>query len=337
MPRKPRIEFPDAIYHVMSRGNRKEPVFLDDFDCQVFLKTLAETCGRTGWRIHAYVLMGNHYHLLVETPEPNLVAGMKWLQGTYTQRFNSRHDQKGHLMQGRYKAILVDSSNGEYFQTVGNYIHLNPARSGYIDLVSGTLTNYRWSSYLFYLDPSRRPEWLCVNRLLGVAGLKDNKSGRDSFRRIMQSRVKEIAASESPHEADDRWAKIRRGWYYGSEEFKEELLEKLDDVIGVKGKRESYDGIETRQHDESEAKLLLEAGLKALHISEGDLKRMKKGCLEKCCMARFLRENTCVSNGWIKERLHMGKATNFSTLIKKADDHKAKEIMHKLKSIKLSD
>ena len=97
-----------------------------------FLDTVGEACEKTGWWIHAYVLMGNHYHLLVETPEGNLVAGMKWLQGTYTQRFNSRHEVFGHLFQGRYKAVVIDGSSPGYFEVVGTYIHLNPARAGLI-------------------------------------------------------------------------------------------------------------------------------------------------------------------------------------------------------------
>ena len=108
MARALRIEYPGAVYHVMARGNQGGPVFADDLDRRRWLETLAEGCEKTGWQVHAYVLMGNHYHLLVETPEGNLVAGMKWLQGTYTQRYNGRHGIFGHLFQGRYKALVVD-------------------------------------------------------------------------------------------------------------------------------------------------------------------------------------------------------------------------------------
>ncbi len=337
MPRKPRIEFAGAIYHVMSRGNRQDAIFLDDRDCETFLNTLAEACGRTGWRIHAFVLMGNHYHLLLETPEANLVAGMKWLQGTYTQRFNSRHKQRGHLLQGRYKALIVDPSVGEYFETVGSYIHLNPARARLFDLMAGKLSDYRWSSYWLYLQPSNRPGWLSADRLLGAAGLADDKAGRDSFRRIMQRRVMGIATGATPQDGDERWADIRRGWCFGSADFREDLLGKLDGIIGVSGKRESFDGTETKQHDEVEAEKLFEAGLNALRISESDLKKMKKNCIEKCCLAQIIRRRTCVSNDWIKQHLHMGKATNFASLIKKADEIQARPVMQKLKNIKISD
>ncbi len=144
MPRKPRVEFEGAIYHVMSRGNHQEAIYRDDRDCEMFLDTLDEACRRTGWRIHAFVLMGNHYHLLQETPEANLVEGMKWLQGTYTQRFNSRHKLWGHLLQGRYKALLVDGSGGDYFLTVSNYIHLNPVRTKGFNPSVAKLAEYKW-------------------------------------------------------------------------------------------------------------------------------------------------------------------------------------------------
>ena len=90
MARKLRLEYPGAIYHLMNRGDRSEPIFRDDYDRQRFLETLAEACAKTDWQVHAYCLMSNHFHLVVETPQANLVAGMKWLLGTYTGRFNRR-------------------------------------------------------------------------------------------------------------------------------------------------------------------------------------------------------------------------------------------------------
>ena len=339
MPRKPRIEFEGAIYHIMSRGNRQEAIFIDGGDCETFLDTLDEACGRTGWMVHAFVLMGNHYHLLLETPEANLVAGMKWLQGTYTQRFNSRHKQRGHLLQGRYKALPVDCSVGEYFPTVGSYIHLNPARAGLFDLKEGRLYDYRWSSYPLYLRPAKRPDWLCVDRVLGCIGAVDDKQGRDSFRRAMQKRVLDIANSDNPAAVDEAWEKIRRGWVFGSDRFRDEMLDRLNGIIGVRGKRESFDGIGTRMHDEREATKVLEAGMRTLSIDEPALKQMKKGCMEKCCLAWIVRKKTCVSNEWIKQRLHMGKATHFAMLMKQVEEggKQIDPIKRKLKSIKISD
>jgi REP element-mobilizing transposase RayT len=118
MPRKLRVEFPGAIYHVMSRGDRGEDIFRDDVDRQDFLKTLAETCQKTGFEVHAYCLMGNHFHLVVETPEANLVAGMRWLLSTYTIRLNHRHKLLGHVFSGRYKALLVEGGGQGYLDGV---------------------------------------------------------------------------------------------------------------------------------------------------------------------------------------------------------------------------
>ncbi len=106
MARPLRIQYSGAVYHVVARGNHGQQIFQDDRDGQCFLETLGKACEKTGWKIHAYVLMGNHYHVLVETPEANLVSGMKWVQGAYTQRYNSRHRVFGHLFQGRYKAVI---------------------------------------------------------------------------------------------------------------------------------------------------------------------------------------------------------------------------------------
>jgi putative transposase len=117
MPRQLRIQYPGASCHLMSRGNRRAAIFLDDVDRQDFLKTLAEACQKTSWQIHAYCLMNNHYHLLVETPNANLVVGMAWLQSTSTIRLNHRPKLIGHVLSGRYKAQLVEGSGNGYLRT----------------------------------------------------------------------------------------------------------------------------------------------------------------------------------------------------------------------------
>lgn len=118
MARKPRVEYAGAVYHVMNRGDRGGKVFKDKLDYDLFLTATREVCERAGWRIHAWVLMGNHFHWLLETPAANLLSGMKWFLGAYSQRFNARHGQRGHVFQGRYKAVVVESGSGNYFETV---------------------------------------------------------------------------------------------------------------------------------------------------------------------------------------------------------------------------
>ena len=117
MPRQLRIEYPGAIYHLMDRGDRREDIFVDDVDRQDLLKTLAEACQKTGWQVHAYCLMRNHFHMVIETPNGNLVDGMRWFLSAYTIRLNHRQKLFGHVFSGRYKALLVDGSGNGYLRT----------------------------------------------------------------------------------------------------------------------------------------------------------------------------------------------------------------------------
>ena len=208
MPRKLRVEYPGAIYHVMNRGDRREAIFADDQDRQRFLETLAETCQRTGWQVHAYCLMPNHFHLVVETPQPNLVVGMKWLLGTYTSRFNRRHKEFGHLFSGRYKSLIVDGSGTGYVKTVCDYVHLNPVRAKLLS-VRQPLEAYGWSSYGQYLKAAKkRWSWLRVDRLLGEWGIaKDRVAWRRQFAKRMEERRREGLETD--------WKSVRRGWCLG--------------------------------------------------------------------------------------------------------------------------
>ncbi len=143
MPRKLRVEYPGACYHVINRGNYRADIFATAGARAAFMRCLGEACKKSGWRLHAYVLMRNHYHLALETPAGNLVAGMQWLQATFANRFNNLRRERGHLFQGRYKALLVEP--GEALGHVCHYIHLNPVRAGVVS-VSG-LKEFRDSSY----------------------------------------------------------------------------------------------------------------------------------------------------------------------------------------------
>src|SRR5438876_6179162 len=171
----------------MNPGDRREPIIRDDVDRQRFLETFGEACIKTGWQVHAWCLMPNHFHLVVETPRANLVAGMKWFLGTYTARFNRRHKLFGHLFSGRYKALAVDGSGNGYLKTVCDYVHLNPARAKLLG-VGESLKGFAWSSYPDYLKaPAKRPGWLRVNRLLGEHGIpKDSAVRRAQFEAQME-------------------------------------------------------------------------------------------------------------------------------------------------------
>jgi putative transposase len=325
MPRKPRIEFSGAVYHVMSRGNGGQDIFLDDGDREIFLKTLEEAIERCGWRLHAYVMMGNHYHLLLETPDPNLVVGMKWLQGTYTQRFNVRHRRHGHLFQGRYKAIPVSPEEEGYWETVSTYIHLNPIRAGLLGTQEADLATYAWSSYPAYVQTSNRPPWLHVGRVLDALRLADSPTGRNAYRQFINKHRLEIQKSNGPDDAPEAWKEIRRGWFLGTREFRNKLELLLDEQVKA-AQRSSYSGEQVRQHDERAAEAWLQAGLKALGIDEALMLGGRIGSDEKCLLAWLIRRRTHVANAWIARRLEMGRADCLSRYPQRIQDSQDRNI-----------
>jgi putative transposase len=225
MPRQLRIEYPGAIYHVMNRGDRREPIFNDDTDRKRFIATLSEACLKTDWQVHAYCLMNNHFHLVLETPDANLVAGMRWFLSTYTARFNRRHKQFGHLFSGRYKSLIVEGSGSGYLRTVCDYVHLNPVRAKLLR-PEQKLRDFAWSSWPEYLKPpEQRPRWLRVDRLLGELHIpKDSLAGREELEQHLEVRRAQEDGGELKH--------IRRGWCLGAETFRQELLKQARTVAG---------------------------------------------------------------------------------------------------------
>lgn len=321
MGRVPRIEFAGALYHVMSRGNRQDNIFLTDDDYPLFMDVLDEVCARTGWRVHAFVLMRNHYHFLIETPEPNLVDGMRWLQGTYTKRFNLRHKLWGHLFQGRYKALLIDPQQ-DYFKTVGNYIHMNPARAHCFDPKSQLLQHFKWSSYPLYLSQELRPVWLDVNRLLGAHGLEDSLSGLSQFAESTQARASLVAFSNNPSEFDEAWSQIRRGWAFGDDKFRESLQDRIGERLNGHN-RNSYSGEAVQTHDVHEAERLLAECLKKLNLPQQTLHTLKKSDPSKKVIAWHIRSRVSIRNQWISEQLAMGNPSNLSRFYKEVAEVEA--------------
>ena len=306
MARKLRVEYPGAVYHVINRGDRREPIFKSDEDRRLFLTCLDQCCAKTGWQVHAYVLMPNHFHLVVETPEPNLVAGMKWFLGTYTNRFNRRHKLFGHLFSGRYKSLIVDGSGNGYLKTVCDYVHLNPARAKLVGPRT-PLSRFGWSSWPEYLKaPTKRPKWLRVDRLLGGHGIpRDSAAGR----RELERRVERHRAEED----EEEYKSIRRGWCLGEKEFKEELLSQMDERMGA----EHY-GAERSESDEAKAERIIREELKKRRWRESDLERRLKGDREKVRIAQRLRAETVRPVGWIAGRLHLGTRNYANYLLCKA-------------------
>ena len=191
MARPLRFVYPGAVYHVMARGDGGKKLFLTDSDHLLFLDWLDGACNSHGWRIHAWVLMGNHFHLLLETPEPNLVSGMKWLLGGFSQAWNRRYKRTGHVFQGRYKSIPVSgerASDPYHFRIVADYIHLNPARAKLVGGTKGALSSYRWSSLPAYAK-GKGPEWLVFDRVLEDFSLAKSGRGRRAYAEWLEKRA----------------------------------------------------------------------------------------------------------------------------------------------------
>lgn len=307
----------------MSRGDQGEPIFQDGKDFECFLATFGDACERTGWIVHAYVLMENHYHLLLETPEANLVAGMQWLQGTYTVRYNLRHKLRGHLFQGRYKALIMDPSEEGYMRRVSLYIHMNPARCHPIYADHRKLQQYRWSSYPFYLEQRLiRPKWLETDRVLRSMGIDPN--GADALRQYFEYYVnllRQLASASGRENLESDWKSIRRGWCLGEEDFRNQILTRIEKVISGR-KRTSYSGEALDKHDTMGCERKLEKILNACGMTLNSLREMKKGDVLKRVVAWALRRHTTVSNIWLSSKLNLGHPANVPGYVRSVEQAK---------------
>jgi len=228
MSRTLRIEIEGAFYHITARGNEKRPIFLVERDFTRFLGRFERICERYGVLIHSYVLMTNHYHLLLETPRGNLSAALHDLNTAYTNYFNRKHDRVGHLFQGRYRSILVDKDN--YLLELSRYIHLNPVRARMVKQPEA----YRWSSYSSYLSSRSSPEWL---RREDVLGQMDNNlgKGRRKYRQYVEEGLR--------REIRDPLKEVIAGIALGGERFWEGVRKRLEELKGgseVPGLREGH-------------------------------------------------------------------------------------------------
>lgn len=329
MARAIRVQYEGAWYHVMARGNRRAPIYVDDGDREMFLKALGEASGMTGWEIHAWVLMGNHYHMVIRTPEANLVGGMKWLQNTYTRRFNVRHRQWGRLFGDRYKAVLVEGldEDGYYLETILDYVHLNPVRAGLISVRRGqSVRDYPWSSVArgYARLAAKRPEWQFCEEGLAAFGWKDDTAGRRRMIEHLDARAateeqKRCGVPELPPERDRRLSELCKGWYWGSQAFCERIMKLVGERYRKTAARSYKSAPEVREHGEHAAEQLLEHALCALRADEAAIASWPRGDRRKVLLAALLRQRTTVSNHWIAERLKMASAANVSQRVRTAN------------------
>jgi len=211
MARPLRIEFAGALYHITSRGNARENIYQDNSDRDSFLELLYKTNMRHDWICHAYCLMSNHYHLLIETRKPTLSKGMKYLNGSYTQRYNRRHQRIGHVFQGRYKSILIEKES--YLRELSRYIVLNPVRARMVRKV----VDWPWSSYRATAGYTSSNDCLSTDWILSGFG-KYKKTACERYRTFVQQGL-----NQPPP-----WESLKNQIYLGSDQFVDDMLCRLD-------------------------------------------------------------------------------------------------------------
>lgn len=211
MARPLRIEFAGALYHITSRGNAREDIYKDDSDRDDFLELLHKTNMRHGWICHAYCLMSNHYHLLIETSRPTLSKGMKYLNGSYTQLYNRHHQRVGHVFQGRYKSILIEKES--YLRELSRYIVLNPVRARMVHQA----VDWPWSSYRATAGYASPDNCLSTDWILSGFG-KHKKTACERYRVFVQQGLNK----PSP------WESLKNQIYLGSDQFVDDMLFRLD-------------------------------------------------------------------------------------------------------------
>lgn len=211
MVRPLRIELAGGLYHITSRGNKKEAIYISEEDREKFLSVLGDACAKYQWLCHSYCLMTNHYHLLIETPLGNLSKGMRYLNSVYTQKFNRSHNRIGHVLQGRYKSILVEKDS--YLLELSRYIVLNPVRAGMVQKPD----EWPWSSYLAISGKVPVPSWLKVDWLLSC--FSSTKSA---------ARIKYQLFVESGRNKKNPWTDLKYQIYLGSDDFISKVVSYVD-------------------------------------------------------------------------------------------------------------
>ena len=303
MARKLRLEFPGACYHVINRGNYRAAIFRTEGARAAFEQCVFETCEQSNWVLHAFVVMSNHYHLAVETPDGNLVKGMQWLQATFANRFNRLRGERGHLFQGRYKALLVEE--GGPLGQVCHYLHLNPVRAGIVSVAE--LKDYRYSSYWYLGRPSARPKWLDLRTALIEAGeLSDTAAGRKKYGAYLAWQ-----ALEGPVGRNKAYVSLSQGWALGTKEFRTGLVK--DHAVAATTRAWESAGAKEMREQRWEDRLA--ACLKKRHrsVEEGGIDR--KSAPWKVAIAEELKRTTQATNGWIADRLNMGSGRAVSQYV----------------------
>ena len=316
MGRAWRIEYEGALYHLMSRGNDGQDIYLNDDDRKLFLETISEMSERFEVDIFAYVLMSNHYHLLVRTHRTNLKKAMQWFGTTYTRRFNNRNFKKGHLFQGRYKSILIQ--NDAYLMQLSCYIHRNPLRAGLVN----RLADYRWSSYRYYAYKANHISWLNTDLILSQF------NGKDSYK-AYREKVQKYSEEDAKI-----FENLRHGMVFGTKNY----LKKITEKHLKKESDEELPQLHRMLKDKDPAKLLKRAA-KAIDFDLTKLGQsdriFKKDVRDRDVLLYFLRETGLYTNKQIGELFGLTySAVSRRASIVKSQISKPSEMKRKYSRIK---
>ena len=302
MPRKLRVEYAGAVYHVISRGHYRKDLFTVGESGAAFERALFETVERCGWELLAYVIMSNHYHLAVRTPEANLVAGMKWLQSTFATRFNRFAGERGHVFEGRYKSLIV--TEDQPLMGLVDYIHLNPVRAKMKRIEN--LEEHQLSSYAKFWQRTSGCAGLSREATLSYYGLPRSKAGMRKYRERL-----ELAEEADPKQRKVLFQRYCRGWFLGSPTAKRELAKELVKANPLV----EWDGADQRSLNEARWENIVREEMTRSGKAECDIDQDLKGAPWKVAIAKRLRRETTVGNPWIAERLSMGHRNHVSLLV----------------------
>jgi len=314
MARPWRIQFEGAVYHVTSRGNHQQDIFLDDRDRRRFLELLERAIKRYRLEVLAFCLMGNHYHLFLRTAEANLAQVMHWLNGTYTGYFNWRHRTSGHLLQGRYKAILL--ADDTHYRQLSMYIHLNPVRAGMVK----DPAQYPWSSFRDYISLNSRSQWLVRREILSLYGGKRLSCYRDYRQACLDLiGIKPAFVEQMKHNA-----------VLGTRQ----QVEKLSKTHRPSGKAATVPDYSAANRKEIDAERELDKVAKLFRVAKADLKIKHTNFPAKLAAYFHLAENCGMSITKVAEALRVGSsAVSMGIKCLKASCKKDRGLKRKLESL----
>lgn len=336
MARQIKLTFNGAAYFLTGTGDHKITLCETDEEYAIFLNTMEESIELFKWTLHAFCLTPKKYHLLVDTPQGNLPECMRYFQSIYSQRIQRLRGTCGHFFRN-YEAKSVEATK-ENLATISTFIHLEPAREKLIDLQSEALSNYPWSSCRFYLRPSDRPAWLSVLPVLNALELPDNRSGLTRYRNLLKKAVIEGTTASGSFKLSKPYAHIQKDWAIGSDEFKNRLLDLLEEKLDHIS-RHSLSGDIKKAYELRKAEQQLQMALEAVGLSRTELKHLKKMDIRKQAVCWYLKQHTRADAAWISKQLHMGIANNTSRAahnVTHADDGPLLDLRNTLQNLQAS-